>query len=749
MNQIEGTVERITFLNEENGYTVAKLIVGKAAQPVTVVGYIPGITEGELLRCKGEWKCNGKWGEQFVVESFESLMPTTEIGIIRYLSSGMVSGIGRTFAERIVKKFGRDTLNVLDNEPEKLREVEGIGPKRLKMLLESWKEQKGVREILIFLQGCGISQSLAIKIYQKYGIDAIAEVKRNPYRLALDITGIGFITADKIALNMGFDMNSAERAQAGLMYVLEKAATESGHCYLPPKDLLESARELLKIEDQIILDSLKRLILTEIVVPRVFDPLEDTRFDALPQVIDYFFEKEDFLASEENYGIYLRSLYFAEQGTAQKLRMIMASQGLLPRIKVEPALHWVQKQEHIELAPEQQEALKTALSSKVSVITGGPGTGKTTLVNCIVSILKAKNVAVKLAAPTGRAAKRLSEMTGEPASTIHRMLEYSPNTGGFERNEEHPLECDALILDEVSMIDIWLMQRLLDACPLTASLILVGDMDQLPSVGPGNVLCDIINSNVIPVVRLKYVFRQEEKSLIIVNAHRINQGLFPKIDRPMGDTLTDFYFIECASGGKILSTIKELVAERIPARFGLHPVHDIQVLSAIHKGEVGVERLNTELQELLNPHGRKITFGRKNFRIGDKVMQIRNDYVKEVFNGDVGEVVQVDEEEGVLRVDYQNRIVEYKKGESDNIILAYAASIHKSQGCEYPAVVIPIVTRHYMLLQRNLLYTAITRGKKLVVLVGTKAAINIAVKNNRTDLRYTYLEELLRKTRAK
>ncbi len=745
MDALEGMVHKITFVNEENGYTVARLLLEGEREPVTIVGQMPAITEGELLKCKGQWERNSRYGDQFKVESCESLLPNTELGILKYLSSGMVRGIGDTYASRIVKKFGRETLDVIERDPKRLLEINGIGEGRLKKLLESWDEQKGVRNIIVFLQGFGISITHAIKIFREYGREAVNKVKRNPYRLATDISGIGFITADKIAVKMGFDRNSIERAQAGIMYVLERAASEDGHCYITPKLLVGRARDLLNVDDRIILNSIKRLILTELLVLKTFDPLEDTAFKPVPDVIDYYFGKEDFLESDRDYAVYLRGLALSEDGVAGKLSALISSPPLLPSIKIDRAIAWVQKQERIELSSEQREAVRMSLSEKVTVITGGPGTGKTTLVNCIISILKAKKASFRLAAPTGRAAKRLSEITGEEASTIHRLLEYSPNTGNFNRNEELPLECDVLVLDEVSMVDITLMKHLLDACPLTMTVVFVGDVDQLPSVGPGNVLRDMINSNVVATVRLEYNFRQEEKSLIVANAHRINRGIFPVIDRPMGKELTDFYFIECATSAKVLSTIKGLVSDRIPKRFGFHPVRDIQVLSPIHKGEVGVENLNAELQELLNPGGRKVLFSRRNFRIRDKVMQIRNDYTKDVFNGDVGEVVHVDEEEGVMEVDFQNRLVEYRKGEFDQVVLAYAASIHKSQGCEYPAVVVPIVTQHYMLLQRNLLYTAVTRGKKLVVLVGSRAAINMAVNNGRTERRYTHLETALRK----
>ncbi|MBN1919542.1 MAG: AAA family ATPase, partial [Verrucomicrobia bacterium] len=554
--------------------------------------------------------------------------------------------------------------------------------------------------------------------------------------------GIGFHTADKIARNLGFAEDSIERAEAGVVYALEQAAGADGHCYLPPHALVEKAKELLGIGQGRILEALRRLVAAQVV-----------RYDRFDRTVPEFAEAgerdlERILAPPRRdefpvAGIYLKPLHKAEDGIATKLATISAAKGLLPQMKLPQAVKWVQKQIGIELSPEQQNALRAALMEKVLVITGGPGTGKTTLVDCLVRILTAKKVSFALCAPTGRAAKRLSEVTGAPAATIHRLLEYSPQTGAFTRCEGNEIEADVVIVDEVSMIDVALMDNLLRAVSPVTHLILIGDADQLPSVGPGTVLRDLLASNVVAAARLTYIFRQAEQSLIVTNAHLINKGQFPRA-ASNDNRLADFYFIEQPTQEGILGVIKQLLVERIPKRFKLNPITDVQVLSPIHKGLVGVENLNLELQQLLNERGEKIVFGGRNLRIGDKVMQIKNNYTKEVFNGDLGRVTGFDAQERRLHVEIDGRTIAYERGEADEIVLAYAASIHKAQGCEYPAVVVPMVTQHYMLLQRNLLYTAVTRGKKLVVLVGQPRAINIAIHNDKTDLRYTHLAVRLR-----
>ena len=742
---IQGTVRRIVFVNEENGYTVARLEVEGAREPVTIVGNLAALTEGELLRCHGEWVVDKRFGRQFAVERVEPLMPSTTTGIERYLSSGLIPGIGEVFAQRIVERFGTETLDVISRTPERLLEIEGLGKKKLAGIKKAWAEQHAIREMLVFLQSYGVSTTFAIRIWKHYGADALAQVKRNPYQLALDITGIGFFTADKIARNLGFAEDSIERAEAGIVYALEQAAGADGHCYLPPHALVEKAKELLGVGEGRILEALRRLVGARVVVYEKFDETAPDFVQAADDELRRLLAKPR-RGEVQAAGVYLKPLYRAEQGIATKLATISLAKGLLPAIKLPEAVKWVQERVGIELSPEQQNALRACLHEKVLVITGGPGTGKTTLVDCLVRILDAKDVTVALCAPTGRAAKRLAEITGFEAATIHRLLEFSPKTGRFMRREGNEIEADAVIVDEVSMIDAELMDNLLRAIGPQTHLILIGDADQLPSVGPGSVLRDLLASNVVPAARLTHIFRQAERSLIVTNAHRINRGEFPSVVQSPRRTLADFYFIERQGQAEILGVIKELLSERIPKRFKLDALSDVQVLSPIHKGLVGVQNLNLELQQLLNPRGEKIVFGGRNLRIGDRVMQVRNNYVKEVYNGDLGRVTGFDDEKRLLLVEIDGRTIAYERGEADEIVLAYAASIHKAQGCEYPAVVVPMVTQHYMLLQRNLLYTAVTRGKQLVVLVGQAKAINIAIHNDKTFLRYTHLAARLQAT---
>jgi exodeoxyribonuclease V alpha subunit len=711
---IEGIVERIVYFSEEDNFTVARLQMAKRHDLVTVVGHIPMPTPGETLRLKGEWTASTKFGEQFRVESCLSVLPSTITGIEKYLGSGLVKGIGPIMAKRLVSRFGVDTLDIIEDSPERLLEVEGIGPIRAERLTKAWREQKEVREVMVFLQGHGVSSTYAVKIYKAYGDRAISIVKENPYRLALDISGIGFKTADRIAQNMGIDPNSQMRAEAGIIHVLSELVDE-GHVYYPYDELMGKALSLLKVDEGILHAALTALKEQRRVV------VENR---------------------EDHKAVYLTPLHVAEVNVAKRLKALLKAPRQLFPINVERATEWVQRVNGIELAEMQKEALKKAINGKVLVITGGPGTGKTTLVNSIIRILERKGQRIALASPTGRAAKRLSEVTGREAKTIHRLLEYSPSEGGFKRNEDNPLDADLVIIDEASMVDILLMNHLLKAVPPSATLILLGDIDQLPSVGPGNVLRDIINSGVVDVVRFTEIFRQAQESLIIVNAHRVNRGEFPKTELPEGRR-GDFYFVARDEPERVLDAVRKLCCDRIPRAFHLDPVADIQVITPMHKGIVGVANLNSELQKLLNPRGEEITRGGTTFRTGDKVMQIRNNYEKEVFNGDIGTIVSIDTEEKESQVRFEDRLVNYEWSELDELVLAYAISIHKSQGSEYPAVVVPILPQHYVMLQRNLLYTAITRAKKLVMLVGSKRAIAIAVRNNRVQHRYSALSARL------
>lgn len=711
---IEGIVERIVYFNEENNFTVARLQVANRRDLATIVGQMPAPAPGETLRLKGEWTANTKFGEQFRVESCLSILPSTITGIEKYLGSGLVKGIGPIMAERLVSTFGVETLDIIEDNPERLLEVEGIGPIRTERITKAWQEQKEVREVMVFLQGHGVSSTYAVKIYKAYGDRAISIVKENPYRLALDISGIGFKTADRIAQSMGIDPNSQIRAEAGIIHVLSELVDEGHVCY-PYDKLMEKAASLLKVDKGILEVALDTLVKQHRVV------VED----------------------HEGYkAVYLTPLHIAEVNVAKRLKTLLEVPRQLIQINVEKAIEWVQQVSGVELAEMQKEALRKAIDGKVLVITGGPGTGKTTLVNSLIRILEIKGQRIVLASPTGRAAKRLSEVTGREAKTIHRLLEYSPSEGGFKRNEDNPLNAELVIIDEASMVDILLMNHLLKAIPPLATLVLVGDVDQLPSVGPGNVLRDIINSGIVEVVRFTEIFRQAQKSLIVVNAHRVNRGEFPKTKTVEGKQ-ADFYFIIRDDPEKALDAVKKLCCHRIPRAFHLDPVNDIQVMTPMHKGVVGVANLNAELQKLLNPAGEEIARGGRPFRAGDKVMQIRNNYEKGVFNGDIGRIIGIDPEDQRLQVRFEDRVADYEWSELDELVPAYAISIHKSQGSEYPAVVVPLLAHHYVMLQRNLLYTAITRARKLAVLVGSKRAIAIAVRNNRVQHRYSALSARL------
>ncbi len=713
---LEGVLERIVYANEETAWSVVRVETAERREPVTAVGNLLGIQPGESLRLHGRWTTDRKYGEQFRVESYVTVQPATLVGIEKYLGSGLVSGIGRVMAGRLVHRFGLDTLDVIENHPERLTEVEGIGPVRSARIRDAWTEQRGIKEVMLFLQSHAVSTAHAIRIYKEYGERAIAVVRENPYRLAIEVFGIGFKTADQIARSLGIDPGSPRRAEAGVLHLLGEFS-DDGHVFVFHDRLLDAAEKMLAVDRGAIERAVESLALAGHVV--IESP-----------------------AADPGRIVYLKSLHTAETGVAFLLARLLSVPVRSITIDIERAIAWFESGRGIELAPLQREAVRRAVTDKVLVITGGPGTGKTTLVNAIIRILERKGRRILLAAPTGRAAKRMYETTGHDAKTIHRLLEFSPKHLSFERDQNRPLEADLVIVDEVSMVDIVLAYSLLKAVPPACQLLLVGDVDQLPSVGPGCVLGDVIRSRSVGVVRLSRIFRQAERSRIVVNAHRVNHGEMPLIEDAASGT--DFFFVERDEPEEVLAAMKSLLTDRIPRRFGLDPVDDVQILAPMHRGLLGAANLNAEIQQLLNPAGESITRGARTFRAGDKVLQIRNDYDRDVYNGDIGRIARVDPIERDVRVRFEDRTVSYDYADLDELVLAYACSIHKAQGSEFACVVIPIHTQHYMMLQRNLLYTGITRGKRLAVLVGSRRALAIAVKNNRLQERHTRLAERLR-----
>jgi exodeoxyribonuclease V alpha subunit len=718
---LQGQIERITYANDENGYTVAKVRVNGKRDLVTVVGNLMAPTPGEIIKMHGEWANHPRYGEQFRVVHHKTLVPASVYGIEKYLGSGLIKGIGPIMAKRIVDKFGEKTLDVIERDVESLTKVDGIGTKRIGMIKRAWEEQKEIREVMIFLQSHGVSSGYATKIFKHYGNRSIKVVKENPYRLATDIFGIGFVTADRIAEKLGFAKDSELRAEAGILYILYQLSDE-GHVYYPYEALVGRCQEILGVDREVIVKALGTIAFYKMVVIEAQNE-DGEGFDKAGQ------------------RVFLSRFHLSETGIATRLKNLLSTPKSIREIDTGKAIEWVQKKLAITLAVKQVEAIQWALEHKVMIITGGPGTGKTTIINAILKIFSRLQLKIMLAAPTGRAAKRMSEATDHEAKTIHRMLEYSIQKGGFQRNEDKPLDCDIMIVDEASMIDTILMHHLLKAIPPEATFILVGDVNQLPSVGAGNVLKDVIASGSVPVVELNEIFRQARESLIVVNAHHINNGVVPSL-RASGPK-DDFYFIKQEDPEEALKIILELTAERIPRRFGFDPVEGIQILTPMHKGIVGVGNLNEELQRTLNPGDDDVIRGTRKFRVSDKVMQIKNNYDKEVFNGDIGRISGIDSEDHEISIAFDGRDVVYDYTDLDEIVLAYAISVHKSQGSEYPAVIIPIFTQHYVLLQRNLIYTAVTRGRKLVVMVGTEKALAIAVKNDKTQRRYTHLRQRL------
>jgi exodeoxyribonuclease V alpha subunit len=732
MDSLTGSVERITFYNPENGYTVLRLrpeIRGRRHLPgltndglVTVVGNLPELNPGETLRLQGSWDTHPKHGQQFKSEVCKQVLPSTVAGMESYLGSGMVKGIGPKLAERIVARFREATFDVIENQPGRLLEVPGIGQDRTRKIVTAWEEQKQVKEIMLFLHSHGVSTNLAVKIYKTYGDAALSIVQANPYQLERDIYGVGFKTADRIAQALGLAPDHPSRIEAGIVFALNEMI-EDGHVYAPTELLTGRATDLLAVSADLIPPGLERLAQAERIRPE-FIPLPDKHSGAVKKIAE----------AQSAYGapvVYLTPLYFGEKGVAERVKALSSGRHSLLTGKQLPLPAG-------ELSEEQSAAIRMALAYPVSILTGGPGTGKTTCLKALIAILEAQGKRYALASPTGRAAKRLSEATGRPARTIHRLLEFSP-VEGFKHNEKNPLDVDFLVVDEASMLDLLLTNHLLKALRAGTHVLFVGDVDQLPSVGAGDVLRDLIASEATPVTRLTTIFRQSAGSQIITNAHRINQGQMPVFSKGSGD----FFLFPAEDAASAADWVLEVVTERIPQKFGFNALSDIQVLTPIYRGPAGVAVLNERLQEGLNPAGRdkpeRRLYGRT-FRVGDKVMQTRNNYDKDVYNGDIGIIRGIDLVEQALRVDFEGRIVAYDWSEADELTLAYAVSVHKAQGSEFHVVVMPVVTQHYMMLQRNLLYTAVTRARSLCVLAGNRRAISIAVHNNKVTQRFTALE---------
>ncbi|MFC1515460.1 ATP-dependent RecD-like DNA helicase [Thermodesulfobacteriota bacterium] len=719
MITLDGNLERITYYNEENHYTIAKLNTGPTQHPVTVIGYMPAVSPGEALKIKGSWETHPTFGQQFRIVSFEVTLPASVNGIRNYLKSGIIKGIGPAMAERLVEHFQENTLDVIEKAPAKLLEVSGIGKVKAALIIDAWKNHHAIRGLMHFLQKHGIETSFSAKILKKYGINAENIICGDPYRLTVDIPGIDFHVADTIALNMGVAEDDPNRITACILYLMGLYASE-GHTLAYAEQLVERCTKLLGVENGLVTEALKLL-----------EDAGNVVVECLP-------------ADPDAVGVYSRTLYEAEVGISNRLKALLSIPVTSPGLDPEQITMEVLKKLAIKLSSEQLIVLEEILSHRVAIITGGPGTGKTTLIRSVTAIFESIGKKILLVAPTGRAARRLSEVTRRKASTIHKLLGYNLTTGGFDRNQDNPLETDALIIDETSMVDTLLMFHLLKALPMTSVLIMVGDIFQLPSVGPGNVLSDMIGSEKIRTFELKKIFRQAQESPIVNNAHKIRRGESPDLaETEHTQDLSEFYFIEQHNPDTVVNTVVELCTHRIPRRYNFDKVKEIQVLTPMHRGAVGTINLNKVLQKVLNPSIDSGGTKGIQFKPDDKVMHLKNNYQKEVFNGDIGTVISVNRGKKQLWVDYDGREVCYEFAELDELTLAYAISVHKSQGSEYPAVIVPIMTQHYALLQRNLLYTAITRGKKLVILIGTKKALGIALKNDKPRHRLTGLANRL------
>ncbi|MBC8387573.1 MAG: ATP-dependent RecD-like DNA helicase [Actinobacteria bacterium] len=715
-SKIRGILEKIIFKNSETGFIVGKVRLEDNSL-VTIVGNAFELQCGEKLEVTGKWILNRNYGQQFEIESIKTTEPATAVGIENYLGSGLIKGIGPVMANRIVSHFKLDTLKILDEEPKRLNEIDGIGKKRINLISKSWKKHKNIREVMIFLQSYGISNTYATKIYNNYGDNSINVIKVNPYRLSEDIFGIGFKTADKIALKTGIEKDSLFRIKAGIIHLL-KSAEDEGHCYFPYEEFIEIAENFLCTELGKIIDALSKL-------------------EGDGRII---------IVKDNVSKVYLASIYNAEKYVSEKILALLDDE-MEHKMRgskkdgIYDLINNLAAKERIILDDIQIKAIEKAVTEKILVITGSPGTGKSTILNFVIKIFEKENKSVILGAPTGRASKRLCETTGKEAKTIHRLLNYNPKLNKFLKNEKNPINADIVIIDEASMLDIRLMRNLLLAIKTQTCVIFVGDVDQLPAVGPGNVLSDIISSGIVPVIELKNIYRQEGESLIIHNAHKVRDGQFPYIGKPKNN---DFFFIEKEEPEEVVDLILNLITQRIPKSFNYNPLYDVQVLVPTNKGIVGVNNLNSKIQDILNFNSQKVLRGSVQYRLNDKVIQLKNNYEKDVYNGDIGFISGIDMEMEEITVNFDGRTVDYSFFELDEISLSYAISIHKSQGSEFKCVIIPILTSHYMLLQRNLLYTAITRARELTVIVGSKKAIGMAVNRNIVEKRYTGLKELLR-----
>ena len=795
MDTLQGILERIVYENPDTGYTVGRFSARDHAELITVVGNLASVNPGESLLLQGEWVDNAKYGRQFQIEKYETVLPANVVGLRKYLGSGLIKGIGPKMAALIVRKFGMDTMDVIEQEPEKLTRVPGIGRKRVEIIKEAWEAQREIKNVMLFLQSHDVSTAHAAKIYKTYGNDAIAIVTENPYRLADDIYGIGFVTADTIAQKLGIDKDAPQRVQAGIKYVLSQKADE-GHVFQHRPELIEACQTMLEQEPEAIEQGIHALVEIEEIINPSFTEFSN------PDGLDTIVETQDTYGiggqqsaisnqqdqpdshqtplsenrepkAESHSAIYLAPFYYAELGVANQFLRILASDDAqniggpgndAPSSVVSAAITELEDEMRIRFAPQQREAILTAMTARAMILTGGPGTGKTTTTVGMIRLFEAQGRRITLTAPTGRAAKRLSETTGGEAKTIHRLLEFSPQINSFKRNRQNPLDTDVVIVDETSMVDLVLMNRLMQALRPSTTIILIGDTDQLPSVGAGNVLKALIDSQKIPVIQLTEIFRQAQESMIVTNAHRINKGESPELT---GDTDRNFFFIEEDDPEDITEVICSLIAERLPSHYNYHPIDDIQLLCPMRRGVLGTENLNTRLQEVLNPpyatpaahplikkhigpgtHRRTDSFGDQSataggFRVGDKVMQIRNNYDYDVFNGDIGRVIAIERLDKKVHIQYPDKQVVYDTADLGELVLAYATTIHKAQGSEYPVVVIPLHTQHYLMLQRNLLYTGITRAKERVVIVGTKQALAICIRNNQVMERNGYLAERL------